>query len=154
VLADKLCMGVAHVLIAMFGSVFLLFHVKLPPSIWQLIVVSLLLFSAGILAFLFIQKHGKLGAILRWMGSHHRGGRWVQKATERISNVDGVLQTLYRERPRALLLSVGWHLAGLGVAIFQTWLFLRLLNRPAPFNLILVAAFLGLWLDLITFAVP
>jgi hypothetical protein len=154
VLIDKLCMAVAHVLIAMFGSIFLLFHIKLPPQIWFLILTSLLLFAAGILAFLLLQKFGKLGASLRWMGAHNRGGRWMQQASERITDVDNALQAFYRERPLALMLSIGWHLLGLAVAIFQAWLFLRLLHRPAPLNLVLVAAFLGLWLDLITFAVP
>jgi uncharacterized protein (TIRG00374 family) len=153
-LIDKLCMAVAHVLIAMFGSIFLLFHIKLPPQIWFLILTSLLLFAAGILAFLLLQKFGKLGAGLRWMGAHNRGGRWMQQASERITDVDNALQAFYRERPLALMLSIGWHLLGLAVAIFQAWLFLRLLHRPAPLNLVLVAAFLGLWLDLITFAVP
>ena len=75
-------------------------------------------------AFLLMQKHGKLGGFLRWLVNHKVGGRPLQKAAHHIAEVDQALEVFYRERPLDLLRSVGWHLLGHAVAIFQVWLFL------------------------------
>ncbi len=154
VLMDKVCMAFAHLSIAVLGSLFLLWQVKLPFQLWVAMAVSSGLLTAGIVTFLLIQKHGKLGGLLRWLADHKVGGRAMQKAALQIAEVDQALKAFYCERPSDLLWSIGWHLVGHAMAIFQVWLFLCLLRQPAPLVSVLAAAFLGLWIDLLTFAVP
>jgi hypothetical protein len=49
---------------------------------------------------------------------------------------------------------VFWHLLGYSVGILQTWFFFTLLHQNASLALAASAWFLGLWFDLLTFAVP
>jgi len=154
VLMDKLCMAFAHLFVAVLGSLFLLWQVSLPIQLWIAMAASSALLTAGIVTFLLMQKHGKLSAFLRWLADHRVGGRAIEKAALQIAEVDQALKVFYRERPLDLLSSVGWHLVGHSVAILQVWLFLCLLHQPAPLVSVLAAAFLGLWIDLLTFAVP
>jgi hypothetical protein len=60
----------------------------------------------------------------------------------------------YRDRPRDLAVAVAWHLVGFPVGILQTWLFFALLDQPASFTVAASVWFLGLWFDLLTFAIP
>ena len=66
-----------------------------------------------------------------------------------------MLKQFYRERPWDLAQAIGWHLVGYSIGIAPTWLFLHLL-QPESASLLLAAAawFLGMWFDLLTFAVP
>jgi glycosyltransferase 2 family protein len=154
VLMDKLCMAFAHLFVAVLGSVYLLWQVRLPVRLWIAMAVSSGLLTVGIVTFLLMQKHGRLSGFLRWLADHKLGGRAMEKAALQVAEVDQALKIFYLERPLDLLLSVGWHLVGHAVAILQVWLFLRLLHQPAPLVSVLAAAFLGLWIDLLTFAVP
>jgi uncharacterized protein (TIRG00374 family) len=154
VLMDKLCMAFAHLLVAVLGSLLLLWKVKLPVQLWVTMAVCSGLLTGGMVTFLLMQKYGKLGVFLRWLADHKVGGRTLDKAALQIAEVDQALKAFYRERPFDLLLSVGWHMLGHTVAILQVWLFLCLLHQPAPVASVLAAAFLGLWIDLLTFAVP
>jgi hypothetical protein len=104
--------------------------------------------------FLLLQKRGKLGAVIRWLAARRMGGPALQKAAGNITEVDEALKAFYQERPRDLRLAVCWHLVGYSVGIFQTWLFLSLLNRGASLGVAANIWFLGMWFDLLTFAVP
>jgi len=64
------------------------------------------------------------------------------------------LKQFYRDHPWNLVLSVWWHLIGHSVAILHVWLFMRLLEQPAPLATAAAAGFLSLWFDLLTFAIP
>ncbi len=154
VLMDKLCMGFAHLILVVLGSFLLLWRVHLPMALWLAMAVSSLLLTAGMVIFLLLQKHGKLGAFLRWLVARKVGGATLEKATAKISQVDESLKAFYRERPMGFVLSVAWHVVGHSVAILQAWLFLFMVHKPAGLPAVLAAAFLGLWIDLMTFAVP
>jgi hypothetical protein len=154
VLMDKLCLAFAHLVLVVLGSFVLLGRVQLPGQLWAALVASGLLLTGGIVTFLLLQKYGRLGGLVRWLVARRVGGRFLQKASHQISQVDEVLKVFYRQRPVDLGLSVAWHLLGHSVAIFQAWLFLLLLNQSVSITTALVAAFLGLWFDLLTFAVP
>jgi hypothetical protein len=81
------------------------------------------------------------------------GGRLLQKAAAGITEIDEALKSYYREHPGELLRAMGWHLLGYSIGIAQTWFFFSLLNRTSW----VVAAstwFLGMWFDLLTFAMP
>lgn len=154
VLLDKLTTALAHVLLAVLGSLFLLWRVKLPKELWIAMAVTSALLTLGMVTFLWIQKHGKLGGFLRWLVAHRIGGAALQRATGRISEVDESLKQVYRERPLDLVLSVFWHVIGHSAALLEVWLFLWLLDKPAPLATVAGAGFLALWFDLLTFAIP
>ncbi len=154
VLLDKLMTAVAHLALAVLGSLFLLWRVRLPTELWIAMVVMTALLTGGISVFLLLQKHGKLGGIFRWLVAHKLGGRLLERTAQSMSEVDETLKTFYRERPWDLLRSVLWHLLGHSAAILQAWVFLSLLKQPAPLATVATAGFLSLWFDLLTFAVP
>jgi uncharacterized protein (TIRG00374 family) len=154
VLLDKLMTALAHLALAVLGSLFLLWKVSLPTPLWIAMAAATVLLTAGMTAFLVLQKNGKLGAIFRWFAARKLGGRFLEAAAQRVSEVDESLKQYSRERPWGLVLSVGYHLAGHAMAILQAWVFLRLLHQPAPLVTVAAAGLLSLWFDLMTFAVP
>lgn len=154
VLMDKLCLAFGHLALVVLGSFFVLWRVKLPGAIWAAMSATTTLLTAGILAFLLLQKHGKLGGLLRWLTARGTGGGRLRRLAESLSQVDQALKTFYRDRPRDLVWSVAWHFMGHAAAIFQAWWFLSLLHHPVSSLAVVTAAFLGLWVDLLTFAVP
>lgn len=154
VLLDKLTTAIAHMFLALCGAVLLLWHVRLPLQLWIAMTVVTALVGGGLLVFLFLQRHGKLGGFLRWLVHHRIGGRFLEQTSRRISQVDASLRDFYRERPRDFALSVCWHLFGHSAAILQAWFFLVLLREPAPLITVAGAGLLSLWFDLLTFAIP
>jgi len=154
VLLDKFCTAFAHVLIILFGSALVFSRTQLSPVLRTIMVVSSIVLIGGLLGFMLIQRAGKLGSVCRGLARRGLGGRKMEAAAQRISAVDGTLQTFYREHPLVLARSVAWHLLGHLMAVVQLWLFLGLMGQPlAPVNVV-CASILCLWLDLLTFAVP
>jgi uncharacterized protein (TIRG00374 family) len=153
VLIGKLCFGFAHLLFVLVGSIFILATVKLPPLLWLGMVLSSALVASGMIIFLLIQKRGKLGAFVRWLAARKLGGRVLQRAAAGMSEIDEALRNYYRERPSELLRAICWHFLGYSIGIAQTWFFFSLLNRT---SWVVAAAtwFLGMWFDLLTFAMP
>jgi uncharacterized protein (TIRG00374 family) len=154
VLVGKVAFALAHLVFVVLGSALVLWRIKLPSGIWLAMVVCSTLVAGGIVAFLLIQKHGKFGAILRRLAARKLGGEVVGKAAGAITEVDKAMQRFYSERPLDLAIAVCWHLLGYSVGIGQTWLFFRLLGAEPSFFVAAGAWFLGMWFDLLTFAVP
>ena len=154
VLVGKLCFSLAHLLFVAAGSVLILWRIKLPPALWVGMLSSGAFLACGITGFLLVQKYGKLGALLRWLVARKMGGRKLQTAAQDITEVDEALKVFYRERPLGLPLAVCWHLLGDSVGIVQTWLFFSLLHRDPSLVVAAGTWFLGIWFDLLTFAVP
>jgi uncharacterized protein (TIRG00374 family) len=153
VLIGKVCFGFSHLLFVLIGSLFIVATVKLPTALWLAMLFSSALITTGIAIFFLIQKRGKLGSIVRWLAARKLGGRLLQKAAAGITEVDHALKSYYEERPGELLRAIGWHLLGYSLGIAQTWYFFSLLNRT---SWVVAAAtwFLGMWFDLVTFAMP
>jgi uncharacterized protein (TIRG00374 family) len=154
VLIGKICFAFAHLLFVVSGSVIVLWRINLPPALWLGMSVSGGLIAAGMGAFLLIQKHGKLGGMVRWLVLRKVGGPWLHQLAQGITEVDEALKTFYRQRPGDLLKAVGWHQLGYCVGILQTWLFFNLLHQDVSWVLAAALWFLGMWFDLLTFAVP
>ena len=111
------------------------------------------LLGAGIVGFLIVQKHGKLGVMVRWLVAHNVGGEILQKTAHHVTQVDSALKLFYEDRPADLPISMFWHALGMACSIVKTWYFLALLTDGSFF----AAAgiwFLGTWFDLLTFAIP
>jgi uncharacterized protein (TIRG00374 family) len=154
VLIGKLCFAFAHLLFVVAGSMTILWRIKLPRALWVGMLISSALLAGGMVAFLLIQKYGKLGVVVRWLVAHKLGGRLLERAARDITEVDEALKLFYRKRPWDLPLGVCWHLLGYGLGIFQTWFFFYLLNQDASFVVAAGAWVLSLWFDLLTFAIP
>jgi hypothetical protein len=112
------------------------------------------LVAGGMIAFLLLQRHGKLGVLIRWLAARRPADRSLQRLERNLTAVDETMSRFYRERPSDFPLAIGWHLVGYSVGIAQTWLFFHLLNQNAGWTVAAGAWFLGMWFDLLTFAVP
>jgi uncharacterized protein (TIRG00374 family) len=154
VLIGKLCFALGHLLFVVLGAALILWRVPLPKTIWLAMLVSGLLVAGGIVAFLLLQKHGKVGSLIRWLAARKVGGRALEKAARDLTAVDEVMKRFYHERPWDLALAIAWHVVGYSIGIAQTWLFFYLLHQEASWWVAAAAWFLGMWFDLLTFAVP
>lgn len=154
VLADKLMSAFAHLALAAVGAILLFWGFKLPGELLLAMVLSTALLIGGMLGFLLLQKYGKLAVIFCWLARNRLGGRWLQSAAARMSEVDQTLKEFYRKHPWSLVRSFGWHMLGHSMVILQAWLFLRILKQPAALPIVAAAGFLSLWFDLLTFAIP
>jgi hypothetical protein len=154
VLIGKVCFAFAHLTFVVIGSIVCLWRLELPRALWVAMTLSGGLIGSGMLAFLLIQKYGKLGVLVRWLAARKLGGSMMQNAAQEISQVDEALKVFYQQRPFDLLRAVCWHQLGYSVGIFQTWLFFRLMHQEASWGLAAGLWFLGMWFDLLTFAVP
>jgi hypothetical protein len=154
VLIGKVCFAFAHLLFVAAGSLLLLWRIELPRALWVGMLTSGSFVAGGMLAFLFLQQRGNLGGVIRWLAARQIGGDTLQRAARDMSAVDDALRVYYRDRPRDLVLAICWHLLGYSLGFVQTWLFLRLLNQDASWATAATIWFLGMWFDLLTFAVP
>jgi hypothetical protein len=154
VLIEKFCFAVAQVLFALVGCVFIVGRVHLAGPLWISMLVSVALVTGGIFTFFLLQKYGKLGVLVRWLAAHWPGNAALQNFAAQITGVDEALRTFYLQQPRNLWLAVSWHLAGFCMTILQAWFFLYLLKQGTSLSMAATVAFLGMWFDLLTFAVP
>lgn len=154
VLIDKACFALGHLLIVLTGSAFILLRLPLPPALRIAMMVAIAPMAVGIVSFVLLQKEGKLGAMVRWLAARRVGGPGLLKLADKLTAVDGAFRDFYRETPRNLWYSVAFHLLGFSVGILPPWLFLRLLGQPISLGGATEAWVLGLWFDLLTFAVP
>jgi Lysylphosphatidylglycerol synthase TM region len=154
VLIEKFCFAFSQVLFALVGCVFIVGRVQLSRPVMISMLLSVGFVAAGIFAFFLLQKYGKLGALVRWLAARWPGNAALQNLAAQITGVDDALSHFYVQQPRNLWLAVGWHLAGFSVTILQAWFFLYLLGQGASLPLAATVAFLGMWCDLLTFAVP
>lgn len=153
VIIGKLAYALTQFGYAFLGSIVILSRINLPSAGFTLMFAGSALVGAGIIAFLLVQKYGKLGSILRWLAARNIGGKTLKKAAGYVSEVDSALSGFYRDRPLDLVLSVFWHAVGMSFSIVKAWYFLYLLSDG---DLALAAGvwFLGTWLDLVTFPIP
>jgi uncharacterized protein (TIRG00374 family) len=154
VLLDKLMTAIAHIALAVLGSLLVLWRLKLSASVWAGLAIATVLLSGGLSIFLILQARGQIGQLARWCVKRGHGGRFVEQAAQQITNVDQVLKRFYQEHPGDLVRSMGWHLIGHSAALLQAWLFLIMIGQPAPLATVAAAGCLSLWFDLLTFAIP
>lgn len=153
VLIGKVCFSVAHLLFVAIGTIFILHAVRLPRALWVPLLLSALLVACGIFTFFLLQMRGKLGAPIRWLAAKGVGGRKLEKVESNLTTLDEELRAFYRERPRDMCYAICFHLLGYSVGIAQTWFFFHLLH-PTSLSVAAAIWFLGMWFDLLTFAIP
>jgi uncharacterized protein (TIRG00374 family) len=154
VLIGKLALTLAQLLFVGVGSIFTLWGVPLPAGVWPAMIAGNALLSFGVIGFLLVQKHGKLGALVRWLVGHNLGGKPLQKAAEHITQVDDELRLFYQRHRKDFPLAMLWHILGYTCGILQSWFFLYLLTDSASLRIAAGIWFLGSWFDFLTFAIP
>jgi uncharacterized protein (TIRG00374 family) len=154
VLIGKVCFGLAHLLFVTLGILVVMHTIHLGAAVWIPLLLSAMLVAGGIAIFLLLQKHGKLGAPTRWLVAKGIGGRTVEKIAANFTSVDEELRAFYRDRPMDMCLAICWHLLGYSIGIAQTWFFLHLLHPPVSLVVAAGVWFIGMWFDLLTFAIP
>ncbi len=154
VIIGKLSYALAQILFVVIGSAVVLTRVHLPGGLWVGLVSGTALLAAGTIGFLIVQKHGKLGSVVRWTVVRRIGGTGLGAIGSRISQVDEALKAFYHTRPLDLPLSILWHVAGMVVGIAPAFYFLAITTgAPSLFTAASVVV-LGTWFNLVTFAVP
>ncbi len=154
IIIDKLSYAVAQLLFVVGGTLVTLPAMRMDRRIWVAMLIGTILLGAGMLIFMAMQRYGKLGAFLRWLANHRLGGRRMEKLALHISGVDEQLRTFYEKRPVDLLLSILWHIAGMGCGILQSYYFLLVLTDHASLTIAAGVWFLGTWFNLLSFALP
>jgi hypothetical protein len=154
VLIGKVCFALAHLIFVALGAVLVLWKMHLPRALWLTMVICGGLLATGIVSFLLLQKYGKLGTLVRWLAANKRPDHPLQKAAREITSVDQAMMRFYQDRPADLLMAISWHVVGYMVGMAQTWFFFRLLHADASWRAAAGMCFLGMWFDLLTFAVP
>jgi uncharacterized protein (TIRG00374 family) len=154
VLIDKVCQALAQLLTVVAGAFWLLWRVKLPEMLLAAMMLTGGLLAAGIVFFMLLQKHGRLGAVLRWLTARRLGGTRLQKLAGKVSAVDEAFRVFYRERRRDLVLAVGWHLLAIATGILQTGLFFALTHQHPSWAVVAGVWVIGLWFDMMIFVVP
>jgi hypothetical protein len=154
VLIEKASSALAQFLFVAGGSLFLVGRASLPRAAWVGLVLGSAAVLIGVIAFMLLQKHGKLGVLIRWLDSRHEGSDALRVAAASVASVDDAFRAFYRDRGRDLWRSMAWHLAGSLVGVVQTWLFFRLLFPNASWIISAAAWTLAMWFDLVAFLVP
>ena len=154
VLIGKLCFALAHLIFVTLGALLVLWRLPTPESLWVTMLVCGGVVGSGMLAFFLLQKYGKLGALVRCLAARMPANRPLSTFSRNLTAVDAALMRFYHERPLSLTLAVAWHLAGYSVGIVQTFLFFHLIGYHASLSVAAGTWFLGMWFDLLTFAVP
>jgi hypothetical protein len=154
VLIGKFCFSFAQVLFVLTGSVFLAGRVHLQTPVWVSMFVSISLLATGMLIFFLLQKYGKLGGIIRWLAARRPGNVTLQDVADQTSRVDHALREFYARESGNMWLAICWHLLGYCTGFFQTWLFLDSVGLGPSLPIVAAIWLLGMWFDLLTFAVP
>jgi uncharacterized protein (TIRG00374 family) len=154
IIIDKLSYALAQLLFVVGGTLVTLPGMRMPRSIWVAMLVGTMLLGAGMLIFLAMQKHGKLGAFLRWFVNHGLGGRRMEKLAAPITQIDEKLRLFYQRRQADLVFSIFWHIAGMACGILQCYYFLLVLTEHASLTMAAGIWFLGTWFSLLSFALP
>lgn len=154
VIIGKLSYTLSQLLFVAFGSITILWGIDLPKGVMPALLVCSFLLVLGVLGFLFVQKYGHLGTVVRFFVSRNIGGKSLQKLSAHITDVDNELRAFYKTRSLDLPISMFWHIVGFAIGIFQTWLFLYVLLGDFSWQIAAGIWFLGSWFDLLTFAIP
>ena len=154
VLIGKLCFALAHLVFVMLGALLVLWRLHLPGALWLALLAYSSLIATGLIVFFLLLRYGMLGAVLRGLAKRKHSDHLTQRAMRKLTLVDEATMRFCRERPGDFVLAIAWHLAGYCVGIAQTWLFLRLLHHHPTWTMAAAIWFIGMWFDLLTFAVP
>ncbi len=131
------------------------YRVVLPAGLWVALIAGTGVLTCGIIGFFVVQKYGKLGAVVRWAVAHRIGGAGLRKAALHTTEVDQKLRLLLpiaSLRPAALgpVAHRGAYLEHPALPYY----FLSFVTGGASMPLATAIVCLGIWFNLVTFALP
>jgi uncharacterized protein (TIRG00374 family) len=153
-LIEKVSFGLAQLAFAAIGCLLFAERVRISPALLIPMLIGTALIAGGLIAFLLLQRHGRLGGLLRWITKRTRRKKTLKALASHVSRMDQMLGHFYREQPRDFFFAIAWHVVGFSVGILQAWLLLRLLGEDASLSSATLLCCLGMWFDLLTFAIP
>ena len=154
VIVGKLADATALLLFVSIGSIVVFLNLPLPAGVWPALLTGSILLGIGLIGFLFVQRFGYLGAVVRWLVRHDIGGTLLESGAVMVSELDRDLQKLYQKRPFSLPVSIFWHMIGYSCVLGQVIMFLYIINPDISIWVGAGVGFLQEWFDLVTFAVP
>jgi uncharacterized protein (TIRG00374 family) len=153
-LIEKVCLGFAQLAFAAIGCLLFVERIHIPPPILIPMLMGTALIAGGLFTFLLLQRHGKLGGLVRWVTKRSKGRKALEKLASDLTQMDHTMRHFYRERPLDFFLAIAWHMVGFSVGVLQTWLFLHLLKQDASISAAILLCCLSTWFDFVTFAIP
>lgn len=154
--ADRLAMTLADVAIGLVG--FLALWVHGPSLGWPRAALGAgaLLLGSGVLAFLLLQRGGRL---VSWVGEHaalrrFAGAERAERAASASREIDARIAALHRQRPADFRAALLLHATGTCVGALQLAVFFAWLGMPFDAATLVVAFTVGVALDLFSFFVP
>lgn len=154
VIVGKLALVLSQLLLVTMASATALWIISLPLHLWLGWAMGTSVFFAGIVSFFLLQRHGKLGAVIRVAERIGLRGDRVKAMARWLSAVDQGLRDFHRERPGDLVRALSWHVLGYSCGLVQTWLFLGWAGHELLWKTGVVIWALGAWFDLVGFIVP
>ena len=154
VIVGKMAFVLAHLLFVAAGSMILLPYFTIAPGILSGLFVGGALLLTGLICFLLLQKHGKLGALVRRLTARNLGGNALKRFSGKLDSLDNELRLFYIQRPFGLYAALFWHAFGFVCYIAQVYLFLVLSGAQATITGAAGVWCLASWFDLAGFAVP
>jgi uncharacterized protein (TIRG00374 family) len=137
-------------LIGVIAALALAVDARLVRAMLWLLLVELI--GAG--GFLAVQIAGVVSRGARWLERFKTLPLDKVRTLAAAENLDETLQSFYRRKWQRFGLSVGFHLLGWIMGVFETWLFLHVLQIPASVTTALVIETLGSAVRFATFFVP
>jgi hypothetical protein len=150
----KLSHALAQLIFAVIGSIFILLGLSLPEGGWWAMITGSCLLGAGIAGFFIFLKYGIFGASLRWMVSRGYGGKTIEKAASKITQVDEETKRYYQTNNIDFLLSIFWNVLALAGGILQTWFFFHFTDIKTTWLIVAAVWFLATWFEIASFAIP
>jgi glycosyltransferase 2 family protein len=152
--AARMSYALGQAALVLLGLSAVLARTRQAPDLSHAIIFAFALTVGGVLGFVWLQRRGIFAtavAALRRLGI---AGRLVERMQAGGSALDGHLADFYRDRPRALVRSVLWHVVGQGVGLIQLFFILAALGAPASLATCLAIEAFALVLDSAVFLVP
>lgn len=150
----KLSHALAQLIFAVIGSIFILLGLSLPEGGWWAMITGSCLLGVGIAAFFIFLKYGIFGASLRWMVSRGYGGKTIEEAASKITQVDEETKRYYQTNNIDFLLSIFWNVLALAGGILQTWFFFHFTDIKTTWLIVAAVWFLATWFEIASFAIP
>jgi uncharacterized protein (TIRG00374 family) len=124
------------------------------PDLVIAIVTTFLATVAGVLGFVWLQRRGIFSAVATTIRRLGIASATADRLHTGGTALDTHLASFYRDRRRAFAGSVGWHVAGQLVGLFQLAFILSALGTPTPLKTCLAIEAFALVLDSAAFLVP
>src|SRR5215475_3360731 len=112
VMIENVCFGLAQMSFVTIVCLTFVGRIHLPAPVLIPMAVASVLVGGGLVAFLLLQRYGKLGGLVRWLAKRATRNKALQTATLHVTRVDEALRTFYHEHPRDLFVAICWHLLG------------------------------------------